>query len=139
MKEARQTWDSRAGRLAPVSVDGHSAFVRTGDLEILQNSIMEGPHIRLLPYFDVYLLAHAGKDHLVDPRHYKRVYRNQAWISPVVLVDGRIAGVWSFTRTGKKTVFKAELFGKLPKSLRESMEEEGERLARFQVKPAATS
>src|SRR5216684_2835147 len=134
MKEARQTWDSRAGRLAPVSVDGHSAFVLTDDLEILQNSVMDNPNIRLLPYFDVYLLAHAGKDHLIDPRYYKRVYRNQAWISPVVLVDGRIAGVWSFTRAGKKTVFKAELFGKLSKALRERMEKEGERLAGLQVK-----
>jgi hypothetical protein len=133
MKEAKQTWDLSARKLSPVSVDGHSAFVLGDDLEFLQEKVMDGPNIRLLPYFDVYLLAHAGKDHLIDPRYYKRVYRNQAWISPVVLLDGRIAGVWSFARTGKKTVFKAELFEKLSKALRENMEEEGARLAGLQT------
>lgn len=129
MKVARQTWDSRIGRLTPVSVEGHSAFVLSDDLDFLRRNPARAPSLRLLPYFDVYLLAHAGKDHLIDPRYYKRVYRNQAWISPVVLVNGRIAGVWSFARAGKKTVFSAELFEKLPKTLRECMEEEGERLA----------
>lgn len=129
MKESRQTWDARARRLTPVSVDGHSAFVLSDDLDSLRESEMDSPNIRLLPYFDVYLLAHAIKDHLIDPRYYKRVYRNQAWISPVVLLNGRIAGVWSFARTGKETLFRAELFEKLPKALRERMEEEGARLA----------
>jgi hypothetical protein len=54
--------------------------------------------VRLLPAFDAFLLAHATKDHIVDPRFYKRVYRNQGWISPVVLVGGRIAAVWSIQR-----------------------------------------
>src|SRR5258708_2210882 len=49
----------------------------------------------LLPGFDSYVLGHALKDHLIEPGYYKQVYRNQGWISPVILVDGRIDGTWS--------------------------------------------
>ena len=62
--------------------------------------------IRLLPNFDSYLLAHREKDHLLSPHHYKRVYRNQGWISPVVLIDGAIAGVWSHKAQGQETARK---------------------------------
>jgi len=51
--------------------------------------------LKLLPAFDPFLLGHHGKDHLVDPRYYKQVYRNQGWISPVILRDGRLVGTWS--------------------------------------------
>ena len=47
--------------------------------------LMAGAEARQL---DPYLLAHRDKDHLLSAEHYKRVYRNQGWISPVVLIDG---------------------------------------------------
>ena len=87
--------------------------------------------IRLLPNFDSYLLAHREKDHLLSPQHYKRVYRNQGWISPVVLIDGAIAGVWSHKVQGKRLLVNIEPFGKLSKAQRAGIEREAEHLARF--------
>ena len=63
------------------------------DVAVLEESSREEKSVRLLPLFDPYLLAHREKDHLLSTQHYKRVYRNQGWISPVVLVDGVIAAV----------------------------------------------
>ena len=87
--------------------------------------------IRLLPIFDSYLLGHREKDHLLSPQHYKRVYRNQGWISPVVLIDGAIAGVWSHKIKNKKLFVKIEPLGKLTKAARAGIEREAGHLAAF--------
>jgi len=87
--------------------------------------------IRLLPIFDSYLLAHREKDHLLSAQHYKRVYRNQGWISPVVLIDGAVAGVWSHKLQNKRLLVKIEPFGKLSKAACAGIEREGRRLALF--------
>jgi len=87
--------------------------------------------IRLLPNFDSYLLAHREKGHLLSAKHYKRVYRNQGWISPAVLVDGVIAGVWSYKLQGKRLLVDIEPFGKLSKTERAGIEREADSLALF--------
>jgi Winged helix DNA-binding domain len=68
---------------------------------------------------------------LLDPAEKKRVYRNQGWISPVLLVNGRMDGVWKHERKGKRLVVAIEPFGKLPKRARAEAEAEAERLAGF--------
>jgi hypothetical protein len=101
------------------------------DVDVLNDSRMTKASIRLLPNFDSYLLAHREKDHLLAEKHYKRVYRNQGWISPVVLIDGAIAGVWSYTLQGKRLLVNIEPFGKLSKTERAGIEQEAESLALF--------
>jgi hypothetical protein len=68
---------------------------------------------------------------LLDPAEKKRVYRNQGWISPVLLVNGRMDGVWKHERKGKRLTVTIEPFGKLPKWARKEAEAEAERLAEF--------
>ncbi len=87
--------------------------------------------IRLLPLFDSYLLAHREKDHLLSAEHYKRVYRNQGWISPVVLINGVIAGVWSHKLQSKKLLVNIEPFGNLSKAERAGVTREAKHLALF--------
>ncbi len=90
------------------------------------------PHVLLLPHFDTYLLGHRDKATFVEKRFYKRVFRTAGWVSPVVLVDGRVAGTWSGER--KKDRFEVALapFGRWPRTLRplvgERAREMGERL-----------
>jgi Winged helix DNA-binding domain len=60
-----------------------------------------------------------------------RVYRNQGWISPVLLVDGRMLGVWRHERKGSRLHVVIEPFDALPKRLTRAAEAEGERLAAF--------
>ena len=68
----------------------------------LRKSSLKNPNLRLLANFDVFLLAHAEKSHMVHDRHYKKIYRNQGWISPVILLDGKVIGTWSQKVTGKE-------------------------------------
>jgi hypothetical protein len=101
------------------------------DVAVLNKSSSRETSVRLLPIFDSYLLAHRDKDHLLSAQHYKRVYRNQGWISPVVLIDGAIAGLWSHKLQNKKLLVEIEPFGKLSRIARAAIEREAEHLARF--------
>jgi hypothetical protein len=87
--------------------------------------------VRLLPHFDSYLLAHREKDHLLAAKHYKHVYRNQGWISPVVLIGGAVAGVWSCKVQNKKLLVRVEPFGKLSPSARAGIERQAEDLSHY--------
>ncbi|MGD0270611.1 MAG: winged helix DNA-binding domain-containing protein [Candidatus Sulfotelmatobacter sp.] len=117
--------------LAEIAGDKKNSFLLREDVEVLNSSPAVKGSIRLLPNFDSYLLAHREKDHLLSAKHYKRVYRNQGWISPVVLIDGAVAGVWSYKPQGKRLSVEIEPFGKLSKTERAGIEREAQGLASF--------
>src|SRR5258708_21954002 len=93
------------------------------DVEALQDASTEMNSVHLLPYFDVYLLAHRFKEHFLKPQFYKRVYRNQGWISPVVLINGEIAGVWSYKLSRKALEIDIELFARVDSRTRKQIKD----------------
>jgi uncharacterized protein YcaQ len=117
--------------LVEIRGEKKSGFLLREDLGLLNSSPDRKTCVRLLPLFDSYLLAHREKNHLLSAKHYKRVYRNQGWISPVVLIDGAIAGVWSYKLQGKRLLVNIEPFGRLSKPERAGIEREAESLALF--------
>ncbi|HEV3040872.1 MAG TPA: winged helix DNA-binding domain-containing protein [Candidatus Angelobacter sp.] len=131
MKESREIWNSLSDEMAEVSIEGQSRHILNQDIENLTEGNLEDEVVRLLPGFDPYLLAHAKKDHMVNVKYYKRVYRNQGWISPAVLINGKIAGIWSCTKKGKTLSFTAELFENLSRRQRSKIQEEAESLGHF--------
>src|SRR5579864_1551317 len=88
--------------------------------------------VRLLPGFDHYVVGasrHAG--HLLPGDLRQRVYRPQGWISPVLLVNGRMEGTWRHEIKGSRVEVVIEPFVKAPAWVRRGAEQEGERLAGF--------
>jgi hypothetical protein len=103
------------------------------DLKTLQSASLELNSVHLLPYFDVYLLAHRFKEHFLKLQFYKRVYRNQGWISPVVLINGEIAGVWTYKFSRKSVEIEVELFARIsPRTRRQIKDRAGELAELFQ-------
>ncbi|MBD0282490.1 MAG: AlkZ family DNA glycosylase [Thermoleophilaceae bacterium] len=87
---------------------------------------------RLLPGFDQWTIgASRSSPAQLDPEHKARVYRPQGWISPVLLVNGRMEGVWRHERKGRRLLVELEPFGKVPKWVRTQAEEEATRLVEF--------
>lgn len=127
----RETWSRVEDELAPVKVSGRTVWVLREDLGALQRAAIEDRVVRLLPSFDSFLLGQIDKGHLVDAAHYKRVYRPAAWISPVVLVKGRIAGVWTYAREGRRLAIRVEPFGAMSSSIRSQVRDEADDLGRF--------
>jgi uncharacterized protein YcaQ len=131
MPDVKFTWESLQAEMAEVSVEGQRASLLRKDLVALQKSHFAAPVLRLLPNFDSYLLAHAEKVHLVDARHYKRVYRSAGWISPVVLLNGQVIGTWALSRKGKGISLAVKPFASLTKAHRAVLEEEAVSLGAF--------
>ena len=131
IKEIGDVPSALGGDLVEVPVDGNTAYLLRDDLDALAESRLDAPVLRLLGNFDPYLLGHADTDHYLDPVHYKRVYRKAGWISPVVLLDGRVVGIWSQTRRGGRVLLDVEPFEKLSKATRNMIEGESAALAAF--------
>lgn len=123
------------GETVEGSWDGRKGVLLRADASAIHRPSGSEFGVRLLPSFDVFLLGHRDKSHLVDPAHYKRVYRKAGWISPVLLVDGRVAGVWSHHREGRTLVVNVEPFGRAGPKVREGIEAGATDLGRFLETP----
>jgi Winged helix DNA-binding domain len=87
--------------------------------------------VRLVPAFDQHVVAatsHAA--HLLPGQRRDRVYRSQGWLWAVLLVGGRMDGVWRRERRRRRLTATIEPFVKLPGWVRRGAEE-AEGLARF--------
>jgi hypothetical protein len=131
LSDARKIWAREETNIVPVSVEGWAAAVLREDLRGLKAPAPAGSPVRLLPYFDSFLLGHRTRDHLIARRHYTTVYRAQGWIAPVVLVDGRIAGVWAHAREGGRLVVRVTKFDAVSRRTAAGIHGEAESLARF--------
>ncbi len=133
MPEARAAWISLRDEIVEIRVDGvlaNPCGLLRNDFHAFQHAELTEVTVRLLPNFDVYLLAHAEKGHVVAQDFYKRIYRNQGWISAVALLDGRAVGTWTMAR-GKRNSFKLSPFGKISSAVGRKIEGEASELAAF--------
>jgi len=131
MPEAKSAKLSAEDDLIEVNVEGKKALLLRDDYEELTSVSLKNPFLRLIPGFDSYLLAHVNKDHLIPPVNYKRIYRNQGWISNSVLLNGRIIAVWSYKRSGTRLVVTIEPLRKLSKAIQNEIRREADSLAAF--------
>ena len=131
LTEAREIWASERDHFASVNVEGWEAEVLRKDLKELVQAQIERPLVRLLPYFDTFLLGHKERDHLMAAKHRPNVYRPQGWIAPVVLVDGRVKAVWEHAREGDRLLVKVTKFEKLSRQIAAGIREEAHDLGRF--------
>ncbi len=131
LTEAREIWAREETRIAPVSVEGWAAAVLPEDLDELVQAEFEHPLVRLLPYFDSFLLGHKEREHLVAMKDQKSVYRAQGWVAPVVLVDGRAAGVWAHAREGNRLRVNVAKFRSISRPITAGIRVEARDLSRF--------
>ena len=131
LSDARKIWAWEETDIASVTVEGWPAAVLENDLRPLRAGGTEPSPVRLLPYFDSFLLGHEVRAHLVAARHHKRVYRTQGWIAPVVLVNGRVAGLWAHVRDGRRLRVSVTRFGALSREAVAGIRDEADRLGRF--------
>ena len=130
---ARKLFKSLEPELEPVDVEGWHALALRETLEPMRNLESQGS-VNLLPYFDAYTMG-IGRGADIEPllpKAYQRlVYRLQGWISPVVLVDGYIKGIWEPKAQRKQTVLKFRMFTPPAAATREGIEREAERISLF--------
>lgn len=90
----RQWFADMGDKLTEVNVEGRQALMLTEHVEELAD-IAECKGVRLLGGFDQYILGPGTNDEVLLPKeHRSAVSRTSGWISPIVVVDGRVVGVW---------------------------------------------
>ncbi|HET7244642.1 MAG TPA: winged helix DNA-binding domain-containing protein [Streptosporangiaceae bacterium] len=96
-----------AGELERVDCDGMQGWAVAGD-----TAAPPRPHrgVRLLPYFDSYVVAGQPRDRLYPGAAAARALTpsGQAGNYPVLLVDGVVGGVWHQRRSGRKLAITVE-------------------------------
>jgi hypothetical protein len=127
----RRMLESLGDDAVELDVDGERLHVLARDVPEL--AAAEPPDTaNLLPAFDPWIAGASRTSRAVlEPRHRTRVYRPQGWFSPVLLVNGKMVGVWKHTRKGRRLVVELEPFGRLARRARAQLESEAERLAAF--------
>lgn len=129
--DAKKAFRLLGDAIEPVDVEGYKGWALTETLDALEQGD-HPPSVRLLPYFDPYVIsASKHSDYLLDNAHKTRVYRAQGWISPVLLVDGRMEGVWEHTIKKGTVTLSVTPFAKLSKTVKTGIETEAERLGAF--------
>ncbi|MFC9679973.1 winged helix DNA-binding domain-containing protein [Streptomyces sp. NPDC056948] len=115
-----------AGRIEEVDFEGTPAWVAAGDTDF-----PDGPArgVRLLPYFDAYVIAGQPRERLFPGEAYRRALAGgQAGNYPVLLVDGVAAGVWHQRRRGRRTTVTVEPLARLTARQERELGEQAERV-----------
>jgi len=136
----RKLLERLGDEVARVEVDGTAAYALAADLASLGADAVDVTElaaagrsrtVRLLPAFDQYVVtATRQAEHLLPGPFKARVYRPQGWLSPVLLVGGRMEGVWRQEVKDRRVEVTIEPFaGSPPAWARRAAEDEAERLA----------
>ncbi|MFI9768574.1 winged helix DNA-binding domain-containing protein [Streptomyces sp. NPDC052415] len=109
-----------------VVLQGSPAWVAAGDTSF---PAPEWKGVRLLPYFDAYVIAAQPRESLFPGEAYRRALAGgQAGNYPVLLVDGVVAGVWHQRRQGRRTTVTVEALGALTARQRRELDEQVRRV-----------
>jgi len=133
----KKMFESLGDEVETVDVEGWKATVLRSTLESLEkvkadHDVRSVQSVKLLPMFDVYVLTQSRNLEPVLAREHKdKVFRPAAWVSAVVLVDGRIEGVWEYKVKTSSTTVKVRMFAPQTESVREAIVSEAERLNDF--------
>jgi hypothetical protein len=126
---SKELFASLAGELQQVEVDGSVAWVVAGDTAALPTA----PHgVRLLPYFDAYVVGSHPRDLLFPGMAAVRALAHgQAGNLPVLLIDGIVAGIWHQRRASHKLEITVEPFDQLTPTQRRELDSQVERVGEF--------
>jgi hypothetical protein len=123
--------------LAEVDVAGVRAWSRSEDLQALRDQ-QPFHGLRLLPAFDPFINELPRRTDSVLPiAHHDDVYRTAGWVTPLVLVDGRIGGTWQIAGSPKRGVVNVVRWSSWARDTGTELDAEVDRVAAFLDRPLA--
>ena len=127
----KKMFESLGDEVETVDVEGWKATALKSTLESMASMKAERS-VRLLPMFDVYVLTQSRNlEPVLAMEHKGKVFRPAAWVSAVVLVNGRIEGVWEYETRKGQTLVTVSMFATPAEKVRREIEAEAERLEGF--------
>jgi hypothetical protein len=121
LRRSVEVFDELVDDMESVELDGEPGWILAGDTAVPR------PHrgLRLLPYFDAYVVAVQPRDRLYPgPAAARALTTGQAGNYPVLLIDGVVGGVWHQRRTGRKLAITVEPLRGLTATQRRQLDDE---------------
>ena len=119
-------------QVVPVDVGEERMWMLASDVDDMASLPKLKRSVRLVPAFDQFVVNVSRRAGQLMPGPFKaKVYRKSAWLSPVVLVNGRMDGVWKHEKKGSRLMVAVEPFVELPAWTRKAVEKEAASLADF--------
>jgi len=117
-----------------VDVDGSRQWILPADVApLVATPPFEG--VRLLPGFDPWINELPRRtDAVMTSVHHDRIYRVAGWVTPVVIVDGRVEGTWELT-AGKRGGIAVQPLERWRSGVKAELKAEVDRLAAFLDRP----
>ena len=123
---ASELFDALSSELQEVDVEGAHAWVVADDIPTPSEP---PPGVRLLPYFDAYVVGCHPRERLFPGRVAERALAHgQAGVFPVLLIDGVVGGVWHQRRKGSTLAITVEPIERLATAQRRALVEQVERV-----------
>jgi hypothetical protein len=124
-------WDAIRDGLIEVSLEGRIAWMPRERLTELDAAPSPGPHVRLLPAFDTYLLGHRTRDLVLASEHAGHINAGGGMIRAAILVDGYVVGTWQSNRKGRRVNVTLDPFAPLPVGVQAGIDAEIADIDRF--------
>ena len=124
----RQLFDAVGQDLAEVEVEGSRRLMLASDLDGPFEAAPDAVH--LLPHYDVFVVGSHPRSELI-PADSPIVPVSPGTAAPlaVLLVGGKVAGVWERRPKGKRLLIRVDAYVKLTRKQRSAVEEQAERVA----------
>lgn len=136
-RRADELFGELSSVLEAVELDGEPAWTTAGDTELPDRP---NRSVRLLPYFDAYVVAGQPRERLFPGAAAARALAGgQAGNYPVLLIDGVVGGVWHPRRAGQKVAITVEPLRELTATERRELDDEVELVgAVIEARPTLT-
>ncbi|MCA0144230.1 winged helix DNA-binding domain-containing protein [Blastococcus sp. LR1] len=97
--------------LIRLDVEGTEYLLDPATPDLLAAHREDARAVRLLPGFDEFLLGYADRSAALDPAFAERICPGRNGVfAPTVVVDGRVAGTWRWSGSGRRRAATAALF-----------------------------
>lgn len=127
---AKELVHASRDELVEVRVEGRAGWAHERDVEELAVR-RRARGVQLLPAFDPYLIGPRPREAFVPAERIPEVFRPYGRVTPVLLVDGRAAGVWSHELREGQLRVQVNPFAPLRSNTRTAVQNQVERLAAF--------
>ncbi|GHT22470.1 hypothetical protein FACS189430_04290 [Bacteroidia bacterium] len=100
MTEARQGMDAVKQDFVAETIGDKTYWIANS----FKNSALVAKSVYLLPAFDEYLISYTDRSAALDSEHHRKAVSSNGVFRPIIVVDGKIAGLWKKTQNKKQPI-----------------------------------
>ncbi len=129
--DARNGLEMNKSKLVNEEIDGQTYWIPNS----LSVPAAGADSLYLLPAFDEYMVSYKDRSAALDPDRTKEAITGNGIFKPIIVVNGKIAGIWKRAFKKDSVLIEKSLFGKLSDSENELFQSKAREYGDFEGKP----